>query len=173
VTVISTSTATSFYGKYRGAVSDNRDPLMIGRIRATVPDVFGDQDSGWAMPCAPAGGSGSGFFALPPTGSGVWIEFEHGDPDHPVWTGCWWGSQAEIPPTLLVSAPDQVMLVTPGGVTLTLSDVPGTGGVTLETPTGGRIAITAQGIEIDNGQGASVVLQGPQVSVNSGALEVV
>jgi len=30
-----------------------------------------------------------GLFALPSVGAGVWIEFEHGDPDYPIWSGCW------------------------------------------------------------------------------------
>ena len=77
-----------YYGKYRGKVTDINDPLMIGRIQANVPDVMGDQDSGWAMPCAPFGGKGMGFFALPTTGAGVWIEFEHGDPDYPMTAPC-------------------------------------------------------------------------------------
>jgi uncharacterized protein involved in type VI secretion and phage assembly len=163
---------TAFHGKYRGVVSDNRDPLTLGRIRATVPDVLGDDESGWALPCAPFGGASAGFFALPPTGAGVWIEFEHGDPDYPVWSGCWWGSATEMPPLLLPSPPDQVMIVTSGGNTVTLSDLPGTGGITLETAAGAKLSITALGIEIDNGKGASVKLTGPTVSLNGGALEV-
>jgi uncharacterized protein involved in type VI secretion and phage assembly len=163
---------TAFHGKYRGVVSDNRDPLTLGRIRATVPDVLGDDESGWALPCAPFGGASAGFFALPPSGAGVWIEFEHGDPDYPVWSGCWWGSATEMPPLLLPSPPDQVMIVTSGGNTVTLSDLPGTGGITLETAAGAKLSITALGIEIDNGKGASVKLTGPTVSLNGGALEV-
>ena len=56
-----------YYGKYRGTVTDIKDPLMIGRIQAKVPDVMGDQNSGWAMPCAPFGGSGMGFLRCPPS----------------------------------------------------------------------------------------------------------
>ena len=78
---------STFYGKYRGLVTDIQDPLMLGRIKAQVPDVMGSDDSGWAMPCAPFGGSQAGFFALPVVGAGVWIEFEHGDPDYPIWAG--------------------------------------------------------------------------------------
>ena len=81
-----------FYGKYRGVVTDVKDPLMLGRIKANVPDVMGDQESGWAMPCMPFGGSSMGFYALPGVGAGVWIEFEQGDPDYPIWSGCWWGA---------------------------------------------------------------------------------
>ena len=162
-----------FYGKYRGLVTDNADPLRTGRIRATVPDVLGTVESGWATPCAPVGGPGSGFFALPPVGASVWVEFEHGDPDYPVWVGSFWGSAADFPPTLLVSPPDVVMVVTPGGHSVTLSDLPGLGGITLKTSDGASIAMTSLGITIDNGQGATIALQGPMVSVNSGALDVI
>jgi uncharacterized protein involved in type VI secretion and phage assembly len=165
----------SFFGKYRGTVTDNKDPLLIGRIRANVPDVTGDADSGWAMPCAPFGGSGVGFFAVPAEGAGVWIEFEHGDPDYPIWSGCWFGSVADLPPTLLVPPPPykKVMVVTEGGHSILLDDTPGIGGITLETADGAKIVMNALGVEISNGLGASVKLEGPQVSVNEDALEVI
>ena len=163
----------NFYGKYRGTVTDIQDPLMIGRIRARVPDVLGDQESGWAMPCAPFGGDGMGFFALPKSGAGVWIEFEHGDPDYPIYSGCWWGSAAEVPPLLLAPPYKKVLLKTEGGHSILLDDTPGIGGITLETSGGQKIVINTMGIEIDNGQGGSIKLTGPQVSVNSGALEVI
>jgi uncharacterized protein involved in type VI secretion and phage assembly len=163
-----------FYGKYRGIVTDNNDPLMTGRVRARVPDVLGETESGWAMPCAPFGGGQTGFFALPKEGARVWIEFEHGDPDYPIWSGCWWGSAADMPPTLLVPPPpsNKVMIRTGSGHSVLLDDTPGIGGVTLETSGGQKITMTSLGIEITNGQGASIKLTGPQVSINNGALEV-
>ncbi len=160
-----------FLGKYRGVVSDTDDPSGIGRVRAKVPDVYGNDESGWATPCAPFGSSGAGFFSIPAKGSGVWIEFEQGDPDHPIWSGSWWGSRAEMPTTLMPTPSDVVKIVTTGGASLTLSDTPGTGGVILETSSGSKISITSQGIEITNGS-ASIKLTGPSVSVNNGALEV-
>jgi uncharacterized protein involved in type VI secretion and phage assembly len=167
-------TQSGFYGKYRGVVSDNLDPLMVGRVRARVPDVMGDRESGWALPCAPFGGDKVGFFAVPTVGAGVWIEFEHGDPDFPIWAGCWWGNLAEMPPTLLAPPPPskKVMLRTEAGHSILIDDTPGVGGITLETATGQKVALTATGIEIDDGMGAKISLQGPQVSVNNGALEV-
>jgi uncharacterized protein involved in type VI secretion and phage assembly len=162
-----------FYGKYRGTVTDNKDPLMIGRVKARVPDVMGDQESGWAMPCAPFGGSGVGFFAIPATGAGVWIEFEHGDPDYPIWCGCWWGSMAEVPPLLLAPPYKKMMLKTEGGNIITIDDTPGIGGITLETSAGQRIVLSAVGVEINNGMGGVIKMTGPQVSVNNGALEVI
>jgi hypothetical protein len=90
-----------YYGKYRGMVTDINDPLMLGRIQAKVPDILGDQDSGWAMPCVPCDLSNEIGSALPKVGAGVWIEFEKGDPDYPIWSGCWYdSSSAEIPPSL-------------------------------------------------------------------------
>lgn len=165
--------SNQFFGKFRGTVTDIQDPLMIGRIRAKVPDVLGEMESGWAMPCAPFGGSGMGFFALPKVGAGVWIEFEHGDPDYPIWAGCWFGSAAEMPPDLLAPPYKKVMLKTEGGHSIILDDTPGIGGITLQTSGGQKIVMNATGIEIDNGMGGKIKMTGPQVSVNDGALDVI
>jgi uncharacterized protein involved in type VI secretion and phage assembly len=165
--------SSQFFGKYRGTVTDIQDPLMTGRIKAKVPDVMGDQESGWAMPCAPFGGSGMGFFALPKVGAGVWIEFEHGDPDYPIWTGCWFGSVSEMPSDLLAPPYKKVMIKTEGGHSIILDDTPGKGGITLQTSGGQKIVMNSTGIEIDNGMGGKIKMSGPQVSVNDGALEVI
>jgi uncharacterized protein involved in type VI secretion and phage assembly len=82
-----------YYGKYRGRVTNNEDPKNLGRIRARVSEVLGDVETGFALPCAPYAGYGVGFFALPPVGAGVWIEFEAGDVSRPIWSGCWWGEE--------------------------------------------------------------------------------
>ncbi|MEV8313565.1 phage baseplate assembly protein V [Streptomyces sp. NPDC059900] len=162
----------AFYGKYRGVVTDTDDPLMQGRIMARVPEVWGSGES-WALPCVPFAGNGMGFFGLPDTGAGVWIEFEHGDPDHPIWTGACWGSTAEVPsPVLTPPQSGKVLLLTSNGTSLLLDDTPGTGGITLQTSTGQKIVLSSTGIEIDSGAGAKISLKGPKVSVNDGALEV-
>lgn len=164
---------SGFLGKYRGVVTDINDPLMTMRIKATVPDVYGDNASGWALPCLPFGGNGSGFFALPEVGTGVWIEFEHGDPDYPIWSGCWWGSASEIPPKWLAPPYQKLMIVTPGGHSITVDDTPGIGGITLETADGAKVTMSTLGVEVINGMGGSLKMMGPQVSVNDGALDVV
>jgi uncharacterized protein involved in type VI secretion and phage assembly len=163
---------TEFLGKYRGVVSDIQDPLMTMRIKANVPDVYGEGTSGWAMPCAPFGGSQVGLFALPTVGAGVWMEFEHGDPDYPIWSGCWWGAASEIPTQWLTPPYKKVMLVTPSGHSITVDDTPGIGGITLQTADGAKVVLSATGCQFTNGQGATIQLTGPQVSVNNGALDV-
>jgi uncharacterized protein involved in type VI secretion and phage assembly len=163
----------TFYGKYRGIVSDNQDPLMTGRIKARVQDALGSDESGWALPCAPFGGSQTGFFAIPIVGAGVWIEFEHGDPDYPIWSGVWWGSASEMPSALLTPPYKKVMIITEGGNKITLDDTPGVGGITLETSGGEKLVLSATGVTLDNGMGGKIELTGPKVSVNSGALDVI
>jgi uncharacterized protein involved in type VI secretion and phage assembly len=157
-----------FFGKYRGVVTDNRDPLMLGRIKARVQDVLGSNDSGWALPCMPYAGSGVGLFLIPPVNAFVWMEFEHGEPDYPIWTGCFW-AQGEVP--AIPAVPEKKVLKTDTG-TITLDDTPGVGGITIETTSGMKIAISATGIEINNGQGGTIKLTGPRVSINDTALEV-
>jgi uncharacterized protein involved in type VI secretion and phage assembly len=162
-----------FFGKYRGTVTDIQDPLMMNRVRAKVPDVMGDQESGWAMPCLPFAGSGMGLFGLPKVGAGVWIEFEHGDPDYPIWAGCWIGSASEAPSDLLAPPYKKVILKTEGGHSIILDDTPGIGGITLQLSGGQKIVMNATSIEITNGQGGTIKMTGPQVQVNDGALEVI
>ena len=80
--------AQKYYGKYRGVVVNNIDPEKRGRLLAIVPDVSSLFPTSWAMPCFPVGGIQMGIFTVPLIGAGVWIEFEQGDPDYPIWVGC-------------------------------------------------------------------------------------
>jgi len=167
--------ANAYHGKYRGIVSDNQDPLQRGRIRAYVPDVFGSQESGWAWPCLPFAGDKMGFFAVPPVQASIWMEFEGGDPDYPIWTGCRWEDAKDMPalPSSYKNAPGSVVLIcTLGGHSILLDDDKNSGGITLTTSGGQKIVINSQGIEIDNGNGAKIELKNNQVSINGGALEV-
>ena len=80
-----------YFGKYRGLVNDNKDPLKLGRVQATVPSIPGMKVN-WALPCAPYAGDQVGFYTIPPIGALVWIEFEGGDPTYPIWSGCFWNT---------------------------------------------------------------------------------
>ena len=164
-----------YYGKYRGTVIQNVDPEQRGRIQAMVPDISGLLPSSWAMPCVPIAGKQSGVYVVPQIGAGVWIEFEQGDPDYPIWVGGYWGAAAELPLLALAGNPASPSIVLQSGLqnTISISDMAGpTGGILLQSLTGAFIAINEIGITISNGQGATVVLAGPTVTINNGALVV-
>jgi hypothetical protein len=166
---------TKYYGKHRATVVQNVDPQQMGRIQAMVPDISGFIPSTWAMPCVPVAGKASGTFVVPEIGAGVWIEFEQGDPDFPIWTGGYWGSAAEVPPLALAGNPVSPSIVLASALqnVFAISDLPGpTGGLMLKSTTGAMIVVNDIGITISNGKGASIVLTGPTVTINNGALVV-
>jgi uncharacterized protein involved in type VI secretion and phage assembly len=166
---------TKYYGKYRGTVVQNVDPEQRGRIQVLVPDVSNVVPSTWATACVPLAGKSMGTYLVPQMGSGVWIEYEQGDADFPIWTGCFWGLAAEVPPLAMAGNPLSPSIVLQTGLqhTIVLSDVPGpTGGIMLKSSTGAMILVNDVGITISNGKGATIVMTGPSVSINNGALMV-
>jgi uncharacterized protein involved in type VI secretion and phage assembly len=173
-----TGTEQQFFGKYRATVLNNIDPNQLGRLLVECPDVTSLAPTSWALPCVPlAGPSGTpmGVYLVPPIGAGVWIEFEKGDPDYPIWVGCRWGTAADIPTVALLGLPisPSIVLQTAGQNTIAISDVPGpTGGIMLKSQTGAMILVNDLGITIQNGQGATLTMIGPSVTVNEGALLV-
>jgi hypothetical protein len=176
-----TTGVRTFFGKYRGIVMNNVDPMMRGRLMVQVPDVLGLTPSTWAEPCTPlAGPTGPpmGVYLVPPMGAGVWVEFEQGDPDYPIWVGCRWGTTADIPPLAKVGLPvsPNIVLQTAGQNLIMISDMPptpATGGIMLKSATGAMIVVNDSGIYISNGKGAMITMIGPTVDVNSSALTVI
>ena len=165
-----------YFGKHRGTVINNVDPMQLGRIQALVPDVLGNLPSSWAMPCLSSGGTQNGMFTVPVVGAGVWIEFEQGDPDYPIWTGCFFGSTTEVPAMAKTVPPgvQGITFQTPRQNGITISDVPGpTGGILIKAAEGAFIAINDVGITISNGKGALITLQGKAVNVNGDALTII
>jgi Type VI secretion system/phage-baseplate injector OB domain len=167
-----------YYGKYRGTVLNNIDPMMLGRLLVQVPDVLGLVPSTWAEPCTPlAGPTGPpmGVYMVPPIGAGVWVEFEQGDPDHAIWVGCRWGAASDIPPLARAGLPvsPSIVLQTALQNTIAISDLPGpAGGIIIKSMTGAMILVNDVGITISNGKGATIVMLGPSVNINAGALTI-
>ena len=153
---------------------NNIDPLQTGRIQVSVPEVSDDIPSSWALPCVPLAGDGMGVFVLPKVGAGVWVQFEQGDPDFPVWSGGFWGDAKELPSAAKEGLPTSpsIILQTGGGSSIVISDLPGTGGIEIKTSRGAKITLDDTGITLDNGKGATVELTGPSVAINKSALKV-
>jgi uncharacterized protein involved in type VI secretion and phage assembly len=161
--------ADVFYGKYRGTVVDNNDPLNLGRVKASVPEVLGDVNTGWALPAAPYAGDGVGVYTVPAPGAGVWIEFEAGDVSRPIWTGCWW-SDGQLPqdetgssstPSRKIIRTDQGLLLSldDGGQTIALSDSEGNNILKFEVSQG-QVTLKAT---------TKVVVEAPQIELVQGA----
>lgn len=164
---VASETRDRVFGKYRGIVLTNTDPLNLGRLQANVPEVLGEVPTGWATPCAPYGGTGAGFFSVPQVGAGVWIEFEGGDVSRPIWTGCYWGT-GEVPmqppgspslPTTKIWRSDFGLsaVLDDAQQTITLSDAVGANQVVISVATG---TVTVKGL-------ARVVLEGPLIQEGS------
>ncbi|MCK4794438.1 MAG: hypothetical protein KAV87_62495 [Desulfobacteraceae bacterium] len=144
----------------------------------SIPDVLGVVPSTWAEPCTPlAGPTGPpmGVYMVPPIGAGVWVEFEHGDPNYPIWVGCRWGGPSDIPLLAHAGLPvsPNIVMQTAGQNSFVISDLPGpTGGIMLKSATGASIIVNDTGIYIQNGRGASLIMSGPTVTINNGALVI-
>lgn len=152
-----------FYGKYRGSVTDVDASTL--RIKAKVPAVLKDQETGWCMPCVPYAGQDVGVAFLPEKGSGVWIEFEGGDVSYPIWTGCYWRSgeqPSDATPkvkAIVTKSPHKILLDDDGG-SITISD-----------SNQNKITLDSSGITLERG-GNKVEISDSEVNVNDGALEV-
>ena len=170
----------TYYGKYRATVNNNVDPDQRGRLLLSIPDVLGEVPSSWAEPCVPlAGPTGlaMGVYLVPAIGAAVWAEFEHGDPDLPIWSGCRWGSESDVPTAASEGNPADPNLVLQSLLqhSIVISDMPptpATGGIILQSTTGAMIVVNDSGIYINNGKGATVELIGPTVMINKSALTV-
>jgi uncharacterized protein involved in type VI secretion and phage assembly len=157
-----------FHGKYRGLVVDNADPEQLGRIKAQVPSVLGDKVvTGWALPCVPYGGMpGQGFLAVPDNGAGVWMEFEEGDLEFPVWVGTYWskpGGTTELPPGnkadgakgAVPDPPTRKIFKTAKGHTIQFEDADDKDMIIVHEATNGHtITLDVNGIKITDGTGS-------------------
>lgn len=157
-----------FVGKYQGLVVDNADPLGLARVRAQVPEVFGEETTGWCLPATPYAGSGVGFAAVPPVGSTVYVEWPAGDVSRvPIWSGCAWPNGEGVEG----AGPDAVLLVTPSGHRIALRDAAGNEAVEIEAASGAKVVLSGEGVTIEFG-GQKLAMTRASISLNDGALEV-
>lgn len=188
-----TEARQQFWGKYRARVDDINDPYKLGRLRLKIPDVLGTHTSGWALPSFPlasadvAPGGGVGLFLVPPKDAWVWAEFEHGDPDRPIWTGCFFPAEASALTATMASLlpmagvdPAKTVLKV-GAWLITVEDdalkVEHVAGVVPRA----RLKIDGASLKLTNepvpGAAspacATVELSGVQTSINGNALEVI
>jgi len=134
-----------FYGKYRGTVVDTADPTKRGRLLVTCSAVMGEETV-WALPCSPYAGDQLGLFALPPVGALVWVEFEGGEINQPIWSGCFWGEN-QIPAE---DAEEKITFLRTPGATIRIDNDEGI--IEIEAKSGNKILIDANGITLTGGE---------------------
>ncbi len=157
-----------FYGKHRAVVVDNADPENLGRLKLQIPTVLHeDVVSGWAMPCVPYGGApDQGFFMLPEVGASVWVEFEAGHLEYPIWVGTFWGKpggDAEPPKPndpdgaeqgSVQSPPTRKIIKTLKGHTIQLEDADGDEMILIvEAKNKNVVCLNADGIKLTDATG--------------------
>lgn len=167
-----------FYGKYRAFVKDNADPERRGRLRLSIPSVLGpDVVSGWALPCAPYGGrDGRGFFFVPEVDDGVWVEFEAGLVDYPVWVGTFWakpGGTTEVPAPARDQQPPTSKLIDTGKHAIELADAEGGEALRITDRThGNEVVLDADGIRLEDGNQNVVTLAAGGVTIDATTIKV-
>jgi uncharacterized protein involved in type VI secretion and phage assembly len=156
-----------FYGKYRAFVVDNADPENRGRLRLQIPSVLGnDVVSGWALPCLPYGGAADqGFFFIPEKEACVWVEFEMGDLDYPVWVGTFWGKpggQTEAPkPADAQSPPTRKIIRTLKGSSIEIEDKDGHEVFIIQYNDGSKkntVTMDKDGMRVEDANGNNITL---------------
>lgn len=156
---------TTFYGKYRGLVTDVADPENRCRIKASVPALLDDKTTGWAMPVLPFAGDGHGMVMLPAVGSGVWIEFEAGRLDSPIWSGGWFANDQRPDP----QGEKVRVIVSEQGHQFVLDD--DANEVILKHSGGAEIKLTSSGIELTY-QACKIEISATAISLNNGLIKV-
>ncbi len=150
------------FGIFRGVVTNVDDPEGLGRVRARVHEILGDTDeTDWAWPCVPLAGGGAGWFMLPKTNDPVWIAFEAGDINRPVWLGGWF-NKTDMPPE--GAGPDVRVLQSKSGHRIELGDVDGDELVRLSHKSGAMV-------EIDKDGNVALFEAGDSVKLGTGALK--
>jgi hypothetical protein len=157
-----------FYGKFRATVADNLDPLGLGRLRLkfeTGPDY---EISGWALPAFPYAGNSVGMVLIPPNGAWVWAEFEDGNPDHPIWTGCFWPTDGKsVPPgPKPIPLNPQVKKIVTDSASIELTEAAGTSRIVIKVA-GFELTIDPAGLQLKNNTNCEVSITPAQISLSA------
>ncbi len=149
-----------YFGKYRAFVTNNDDPEQRGRLQVRVPSVFGQQETYWALPCLPFGGlADQGLFMIPEVDAQVWIEFEEGNKDFPIWTGVFWQPSAQAPQEAQKSPPTTRIIKTPSGHRLQFDDEASAEKIHLTHTIGSELSIDEKGtVNLTDQNGSQLTL---------------
>ena len=112
-----------FFGKFVGIVIDNQDPTKSGALKLQCPQVWGEGITldKWIGGSGIFSGKDCGFVAIPQKGERVWIEFEQGNPNFPIWS-YYRHTESELPSEALADYPNTYALKTPKNCLFSIND---------------------------------------------------
>lgn len=154
----------------RAIVVDRVDPRSAGRVAVRYPWHADAEATHWARLAAPYAGRRRGFYVVPEVGDEVLVAFEHGDERRPFVIGSLWSGNSRPPAT----SPDLRTLRTRSGHTLVFDDGP-SAAVTLALADGKRLAITGDGITVEDERGNGLTIRtsaGGMMLRTTGAMEI-
>lgn len=162
-------------GKVRATVVSTADQSNSGKLKVQY-SLGGSPMETWADACVPYAGGKNGIHAIPPVGSGVWVEFLDGDPEKAIWTGCWWkegelagafgagASLTSLPVVIQSTGKHRVILGGSGGDPVVIE--------TSRREQGPRIVMTESSLRISCGPNMSIEITASEVKINSDGLVV-
>jgi hypothetical protein len=147
-----------FFGKYRATVLNNADPQLRGRLQIVVPAVLGAAQA-WAEAAVAMPLAG---LSLPSINDAVWVEFEEGDAQRPLWTG------RVVPVGQNVPAPvaGTLEFITPFGQKIAARPAQWL----IDDGQGNQVRLTPAGVEVLSA--AAVHVSATQVKVSAGMVQI-
>lgn len=110
-----------FSGVYRATVVNNRDPKKQRRLQVEITTSVG-HFTDWVWPMEPANISTE----VPDIGQGVWVHFQAGDHEYPVWFGAFGKHKGKSKRLYVKALPDSVNISTLTAYVKTVKQADGT-----------------------------------------------
>jgi len=140
-----------------------------GRLDVTVPAIYDQtapESCATARPCFPYA-----HFFVPKEGDLVWVAFEGGDPDAPVWLGAWYAKDS-VPKEADADPPVKRVIKTPAGHLVILDDTKDKEQVIVADKTGNRIELRTDGVLIKCAQNLTIDASGKQIEIKASSVAV-
>lgn len=145
------------FGKYKAIVVNNTDDKNMGRIKVKCPQIYGESESPWCLPCLPLVGAKRGMFSIPNINDTVWIEFEEGDTLKPIYVGGWW-TQNNVP----VNDNGIESFISKSGHSIIFNNKLGEESITIYEKSGNKIIIDTDGVKIND----NFIINTAEVKIN-------
>jgi hypothetical protein len=156
----------SLFGRYRAKVVDNADPKKRGRLKLTIPSVFGTQPTDWVPGAFPLASPAEAWLVVPEIGSHVLAEFVEGDRSAPIWTAAYLPEASDPTADHDLDQGTMHLIRSRSGVAVRIEDDGDQNFViAVIHPGGGELRIDAEGIVTVKDEGGAQITMDPTANV--------